>query len=83
MSRAEQAGVGTRDDDGAAALVEGNLAYERAVRPGLPDPRGGPLGDRDPRRAHRATRHTDAEEQPIVAEQLRQIAVLRLKGLFA
>ncbi|MCD2442915.1 2-oxo-4-hydroxy-4-carboxy-5-ureidoimidazoline decarboxylase [Agromyces sp. SYSU K20354] len=82
MSRAEQAGVGTPKTAVAAALAEGNLAYERRFgRVFLIRVAGrsateilGALNER--------LGHTDDEELPVVAEQLRQIAVLRLKGLF-
>ena len=82
MSRAEQAGVDPSDAAGAAALAEGNRAYEqRFGRVFLIRAAGrsateilGALNER--------LEHTDAEEQPVVADQLRQIALLRLRGLF-
>ncbi|GAA1055252.1 OHCU decarboxylase [Agromyces luteolus] len=83
MSRAEQSGVDPTDAAVAAALAEGNRAYEeRFGRVFLI------------RAAGRSSReildaltvrlgHTPDEEDPVVADQLRQIAVLRLKGLLA
>lgn len=81
MSRAEQAGVDPSDVAVAAALAEGNREYERRFgrvfliraagrsAPEILDALNERLG------------HTPAEEQPIIADQLRQIAVLRLRGL--
>ncbi|WP_438854191.1 2-oxo-4-hydroxy-4-carboxy-5-ureidoimidazoline decarboxylase [Agromyces sp. M3QZ16-3] len=79
MSRAEQAGVDPAD----AALAAGNRAYEeRFGRVFLIRAAG-----RSSREILDALtvrlRHTPDEEQPVVADQLRQIAVLRLKGLLA
>ena len=82
MSRSEQAGVDPSDAEVAAALADGNRAYEqRFGRVFLIRAAGrsateilGALNER--------LGHTDAEEQPVVADQLRQIAVLRLRGLF-
>lgn len=83
MSRSEQAGVDPADAEVAAALAAGNRAYEeRFGRVFLI------------RAAGRSSReildalterlgHTPEEEEPVVADQLRQIAVLRLKGLIA
>ncbi|GAA1059311.1 2-oxo-4-hydroxy-4-carboxy-5-ureidoimidazoline decarboxylase [Agromyces bracchium] len=81
MSRAEQAGVDPADAAVAAALAEGNRAYEQKF--------GRVFLIRAAGRSSREIldaltvrlAHTPDEEQPVVAEQLRQIAVLRLKGL--
>ena len=76
FSRAEQAGIGTPETAVAAALLEGNLAYEKRFgRVFLIRAAG--RSDRDPRLAQERLGNTDAEEQPVVADQLRQIAVLR------
>ncbi|WP_222863253.1 2-oxo-4-hydroxy-4-carboxy-5-ureidoimidazoline decarboxylase [Agromyces mariniharenae] len=83
MSRSEQSGVDPADAEVAAGLAAGNRAYEeRFGRVFLI------------RAAGRSSReildalterlgHTPEEEDPVVADQLRQIAVLRLKGLVA
>jgi 2-oxo-4-hydroxy-4-carboxy-5-ureidoimidazoline decarboxylase len=83
MSRSEQSGVDPSDAEVAAALAAGNRAYEeRFGRVFLI------------RAAGRSSReildalterlgHTPDEETPVVADQLRQIAVLRVKGLVA
>lgn len=81
MSRAEQAGVDPRDAEVATALAEGNRAYEhrfgrvfliRAAGRSAPE-----ILDALTERLG----HTPMEEQLIIADQLRQIAVLRLRGL--
>lgn len=83
MSRAEQAGVDQRDAAIAAALAEGNRAYEeRFGRVFLIRAAGRSAADILAALTERLV-HTPAEEEPVVAEQLRQIAVLRLKGRFA
>jgi 2-oxo-4-hydroxy-4-carboxy-5-ureidoimidazoline decarboxylase len=81
MSRAEQAGVDAAPPDVVRALAEGNRAYEeRFSRVFLIRAAG-----RDPEEILQALRerlaHTEAEELPVIAEQLRQIAVLRLEGV--
>jgi OHCU decarboxylase len=83
MARAEQAGVDPSDAERAAALAEGNRAYEeRFGRVFLIRAAGRSAADILAALTERLT-HTAAEEEPVVAEQLRQIAVLRLKGRFA
>jgi 2-oxo-4-hydroxy-4-carboxy-5-ureidoimidazoline decarboxylase len=83
MSRAEQAGVDPADAEVAAALAAGNRAYEeRFGRVFLIRAAGRSSRDiLDALTARLA--HTPDEEEPVVADQLRQIAVLRLKGLLA
>jgi OHCU decarboxylase len=83
MSRAEQAGVDPADAEVAAALAAGNRAYEeRFGRVFLIRAAGRSSGDILDALLERLA-HTPDEEDLVVAEQLRQIAVLRLKGLFA
>ena len=83
MSRAEQAGVDPSDAAIAAALADGNRAYEeRFGRVFLIRAAGRSAAEILAALTERLT-HTPAEEEPIVAEQLREIAVLRLKGRFA
>ncbi|WP_074258412.1 2-oxo-4-hydroxy-4-carboxy-5-ureidoimidazoline decarboxylase [Agromyces cerinus] len=81
MSRGEQAGVDASDAAVGAALAAGNLAYEEKFgRVFLIRAAGRSaseildvLGER--------LAHSAAEEDVVVADELRQIAVLRLKGL--
>src|SRR4029453_17036207 len=83
MSRAEQAGVDPDDAEIAAAIAAGNRAYEerfgRVFLIRAAARRAREMLDAPPERLG----HTPAEEEPVVAEQLREIAVLRLKGLVA
>lgn len=81
MSRSEQAGVDASDAEVAAALAAGNRAYEeRFGRVFLIRAAGRSSRDILDALTERLA-HTPEEEEPVVAEQLRQIAVLRLKGL--
>jgi len=83
MSRAEQAGVDPDDAEIAAALAAGNRAYEeRFGRVFLIRAAGRSAREMLDALTERLG-HTPAEEEPVVAEQLREIAVLRLKGLVA
>ena len=83
MSRAEQAGVDPDDAEIAAALAAGNRAYEeRFGRVFLIRAAGRSAREMLDALTERLG-HTPAEEELVVAEQLREIAVLRLKGLVA
>lgn len=83
MSRAEQAGVDPSDAAVAAALAEGNRAYEqRFGRVFLIRAAGRSSAEILDALTARLG-NTAAEEQQVVAEQLREIAVLRLKGILA
>ncbi|MDQ0632245.1 2-oxo-4-hydroxy-4-carboxy-5-ureidoimidazoline decarboxylase [Arthrobacter pascens] len=81
MSRSEQSGVNTADAEVGQALARGNLDYEekfgrvfliRAAGRTAPEI----LAALDERLGHSA-----AEEDAIVAQELREIAVLRLEGV--
>jgi len=81
LSRSEQAGIGMPPADVVAALQAGNRAYEeKFARVFLIRAAGRSateiLGALQTRLAH-----TEEEEIPVVAEQLRQIALLRLEGI--
>lgn len=83
LSRQEQSGVDPEDAALQRALREGNLAYEeRFGRVFLIRAAG-----RSPQEILEALRarlgNDDATERGIVADQLRQIAVLRVEGLVA
>jgi OHCU decarboxylase len=83
MSRAEQAGVDPNDAAIADALAAGNRAYEeRFGRVFLIRAAGRSAQEILDALTERLD-HSPAEEEPVVAEQLREIAVLRLKGRFA
>jgi 2-oxo-4-hydroxy-4-carboxy-5-ureidoimidazoline decarboxylase len=81
FSRSEQAGVDVTDADVQAALVSGNLAYEdRFGRVFLIRAAG--RSSREILDALNARLlHSPDEELPVVAQQLREIAVLRLEGV--
>ncbi|WP_353813344.1 2-oxo-4-hydroxy-4-carboxy-5-ureidoimidazoline decarboxylase [Agromyces sp. SYSU T00266] len=83
MSRAEQAGVDPADAAVAAALAAGNRAYEERFGRVFLIRAAGRSSREILDALTRRLRHTPDEEQPVVADQLRQIAVLRLKGLLA
>jgi OHCU decarboxylase len=81
MSRSEQAGVDITDADVQAALISGNLAYEdRFGRVFLIRAAG--RSSREILDALNARLlHSPEEEIAVVAQQLREIAVLRLEGV--
>jgi 2-oxo-4-hydroxy-4-carboxy-5-ureidoimidazoline decarboxylase len=83
LSHAEQAGLGEADAAVAEALAEGNRAYEEKFgQVFLIRAAGRSRGDI---LAALNTRlgHTAEEEQTIIGQQLREIAVLRLEGLIS
>lgn len=81
LSRSEQAGVDPADAEIARALAEGNAAYEaRFGRVFLIRAAGRSAGEILAALRERLG-HDASEEEAIVAEQLREIALLRLKGL--
>ena len=82
MSRAEQAGVDPSDAAVAAALAEGNLAYERRFGRVFLIRAAGRSAPEILQVLTERLGHSPAEEQPIIAEQLREIAILRLTSLF-
>jgi OHCU decarboxylase len=83
MSRSEQSGVDPADARVADALAEGNRAYERKFgRVFLIRAAGRAASDILAALTERLE-HSRAEEELVVADQLRQIAVLRLKGRLA
>ena len=83
MSRSEQSGVDPADARVADELAAGNRAYEQKFgRVFLIRAAGRSASDILAALTERLA-HTPAEEEPVVADQLRQIAVLRLKGRLA
>ncbi|WP_022893054.1 2-oxo-4-hydroxy-4-carboxy-5-ureidoimidazoline decarboxylase [Agromyces subbeticus] len=82
MSRNEQAGLDP-DDAIRAALSDGNLAYEqRFGRVFLIRAAGRSAGEMVALLTERLE-HSAEEEDLVVAQQLREIAVLRLKGIIS
>jgi 2-oxo-4-hydroxy-4-carboxy-5-ureidoimidazoline decarboxylase len=83
MSRSEQAGVDPSDNGTAAALAAGNRAYEEKFgRVFLIRAAGRTATEILAALSTRLT-HSPAEEDRIVAQQLREIAVLRLQGVIS
>jgi OHCU decarboxylase len=83
MSRAEQAGVDPNDAAIAAALAEGNRAYEQRFGRVFLIRAAGRSAQEILDTLTQRLGNTPAEEQLVVAGPLREIAVLRLKGRFA
>ncbi|HEX9227960.1 MAG TPA: 2-oxo-4-hydroxy-4-carboxy-5-ureidoimidazoline decarboxylase [Arthrobacter sp.] len=81
LSQSEQAGLGESGAAVAEALAEGNRAYEEKFGQVFLIRAAG--RSREEILAALTTRlgHTPAEEQAIIGEQLREIALLRLEGL--
>jgi 2-oxo-4-hydroxy-4-carboxy-5-ureidoimidazoline decarboxylase len=83
LSRAEQAGVDPADVEVATALAEGNRAYEQRFGRVFLIRAAGRSANEILAALTERLGNTDADEATVVADQLRQIAVLRLKGIFA
>ncbi|MFE5407747.1 2-oxo-4-hydroxy-4-carboxy-5-ureidoimidazoline decarboxylase [Microbacterium sp. NPDC056569] len=81
LSRSEQAGIGIPSADVAAALAAGNRAYEEKFSRVFLIRAAGRTADEILDALGERLAHTEEEEIPVVAEQLRQIAVLRLEGI--
>lgn len=81
LSRAEQAGVDPSDEPVQTALRDGNLAYEEKFgRVFLIRAAGRSAGEILENLQERLTNDAEDEDQ-IVAGQLREIAIVRLKGM--
>ncbi|WP_405218514.1 2-oxo-4-hydroxy-4-carboxy-5-ureidoimidazoline decarboxylase [Agrococcus sp. Ld7] len=82
LSRSEQAGLGVQREDTAAALAAGNRAYEEQFSRVFLIRAAGRSAEEILASLRERLTHTDEEEIPVVADQLRQIAILRLEGIF-
>ena len=80
LSRSEQAGVGI-DDSVTERLRAGNLAYEERFGRVFLIRAAGRDAEEILGELNRRLEHTEEEELPVIADQLRQIAVLRLEGI--
>ena len=80
MSRSEQSGVDPSDDATATALAEGNRAYEEKFNQVFLIRAAGRSAGEILASLNERLGHTPEEEDRIVAEQLREIALLRLSG---
>jgi 2-oxo-4-hydroxy-4-carboxy-5-ureidoimidazoline decarboxylase len=79
MSRNEQSGVDERDAGTIAALAEGNRAYEEKFGRVFLIRAAGRTANEMLAALHERLGHTPEQEEPVVAQQLREIAVLRLE----
>ncbi|MET1086691.1 MAG: 2-oxo-4-hydroxy-4-carboxy-5-ureidoimidazoline decarboxylase [Arthrobacter sp.] len=81
MSRSEQAGVDPADTDTAQALAQGNKDYEEKFGRVFLIRAAGRTAPEILQALTDRLANSPAEEDSIVAQQLREIAVLRLEGL--
>ncbi|ACL41411.1 OHCU decarboxylase [Pseudarthrobacter chlorophenolicus A6] len=81
MSRSEQAGVDPADAAAAEALARGNREYEEKFGRVFLIRAAGRTAPEILQSLNSRLTNTPAEEDTIVAQQLREIAVLRLEGL--
>lgn len=81
LSQSEQAGLGDADATVAEALAEGNRAYEEKFGQVFLIRAAGRSREEILAALNTRLGHTPEEEQAIIGEQLREIAVLRLEGL--
>lgn len=80
MSRSEQAGVDPSDAGIQQSLREGNLAYEERFGRVFLIRAAGRSADEILSSLQERLQNDDAAEERIVAEELREIALLRLRG---
>jgi 2-oxo-4-hydroxy-4-carboxy-5-ureidoimidazoline decarboxylase len=83
MSRSEQSGVNTADAEVAQALAQGNLDYEEKFGRVFLIRAAGRTAPEILAALNERLAHSPAEEDAIVAKQLREIAVLRLEGVIS
>jgi 2-oxo-4-hydroxy-4-carboxy-5-ureidoimidazoline decarboxylase len=81
LSQSEQAGLGVADAAVAEALAEGNRAYEEKFGQVFLIRAAGRSREEILAALNTRLAHTPEEEQSIIGQQLREIAVLRLEGL--
>jgi len=81
LSQSEQAGLGVADTAAAEALAEGNQAYEEKFGQVFLIRAAGRSRAEILAALNTRLAHTPEQEQTIVGQQLREIAVLRLEGL--
>lgn len=83
MSRAEQAGLGPADTALATNLAAGNRAYEDRFGRVFLVRAAGRTAEEILAALRERLAHTPEQEETIIAEQLREIAVLRLQGVIS
>lgn len=83
LSRAEQAALGNGSDAVNGALAEGNRSYEEKFGRVFLIRAAGRSKQEILEALQARISHTAAEEEPIVQQQLREIAIHRLQGLIS
>ncbi|MCU1515283.1 MAG: decarboxylase [Pseudarthrobacter sp.] len=83
MSRSEQSGVDPSDNGAAKALADGNRAYEEKFGRVFLIRAAGRTAPEILAALNTRLTNPPAEEDAIVAQQLREIAVLRLEGVIS
>jgi 2-oxo-4-hydroxy-4-carboxy-5-ureidoimidazoline decarboxylase len=83
LSASEQAGLGVENAAVAEALAEGNRAYEEKFGKVFLIRAAGRSREEILAALNARLGHTPEQEDRIIAEQLREIAVLRLEGLMS
>lgn len=83
LSTAEQAGLGAADEAIAEALAEGNRLYEEKFGQVFLIRAAGRSRTEILAALNTRLAHTGDEEQAIIGQQLREIALLRLEGLIS
>jgi 2-oxo-4-hydroxy-4-carboxy-5-ureidoimidazoline decarboxylase len=81
LSQSEQAGLGIPDPAVAAAIAEGNRSYEEKFGQVFLIRAAGRSREEILAALNTRLAHTPEQEQAIIGQQLREIAVLRLEGL--
>lgn len=83
LSRSEQAGLGEPDAAVAEALADGNRAYEEKFGQVFLIRAAGRSREEILAALNARLAHTPEQEELIIGQQLREIAVLRLEGLMS
>jgi 2-oxo-4-hydroxy-4-carboxy-5-ureidoimidazoline decarboxylase len=83
LSQSEQAGLGNPEAAVAEALADGNRAYEEKFGQVFLIRAAGRSGAEILTSLNARLAHTPEQEEPIIGQQLREIAVLRLEGLMS
>ncbi|BCW73003.1 2-oxo-4-hydroxy-4-carboxy-5-ureidoimidazoline decarboxylase [Arthrobacter sp. NicSoilB8] len=81
LSQSEQAGLGVPDPAVAAAIAKGNRSYEEKFGQVFLIRAAGRSREEILAALNTRLSHTPEEEQAIIGQQLREIALLRLEGL--
>jgi 2-oxo-4-hydroxy-4-carboxy-5-ureidoimidazoline decarboxylase len=81
LSQSEQAGLGVADTDVAEALAEGNRTYEEKFGQVFLIRAAGRSREEILAALNTRLSHSPEQEQLVIGQQLREIAVLRLEGM--